>query len=423
MDFGAAMKGAFLAAFLTCAGLARGGSDLAGTTDLIASKFGAGARAVAMGDAFTAVGGDPSSLSYNPAGVMSSRSAVEAGYGSWFGGVSTQNLQGLASLGDAGSLGLGFTYLSFPGQDGTVRTETSADPNSNFVSTGSFVPMEYLVQGGYGLPVGKIYSVGLAVKAGDVQLDGTTAMSAAADLGALAKFLDDQLCLGVSVQNISLAGNGPLAFKAGADYHLLDGNLMLVADADVPVDNVPDAGFGLEYRVAFSGGALLPRAGYRYDNIFNPWSAGVGIRVGGWNLDFAAVPTGDFGLSYRGTAGFTFGSSVSRGESGRAAAATDVLSTGKLLIVKRPTLVPGATAFHFVVQAPAEVRFAVYHGGKFYRIIPYGKMQPGAYKLHFDGKGDDGYPLPAGDYSFQFRAIGEDGTIDSQLGHFSCCHP
>ncbi len=90
----------------------------------------------------------------------------------------------------------------------------------------------------------------------------------------------------------------PLLMRAGVGYRALDDKLLIGLETDVPTDNALVVAVGMEYAVADK---FYPRLGYRYNDIFNPWTAGLGMKFDQWGFDLSVVPFGELGLTYRGS--------------------------------------------------------------------------------------------------------------------------
>src|SRR6266852_2891154 len=77
-------------------------------------SVGVGARAVGMGESFTAVADDLSALHYNPAGLGQLKSTqLSLMHDSYLDGGFYDTLGFAYSLGDSGTLGLGLNYLNY----------------------------------------------------------------------------------------------------------------------------------------------------------------------------------------------------------------------------------------------------------------------------------------------------------------------
>lgn len=313
------MRGVLAAALLAApasAFAAFGASDV-GTTTAQFLQLGVGARAVGMGQAFSAVADDASAMYWNPAGLTQTEARavtfMHSAYidSSFFDyGAYAQN------LGARGAFGASVQYYSAGSIPGT---------DVNGVGTGNFTPNDVALAGGYAYRLQGLaswldgYSLGLAAKYIRSTI-ATTAETGAADLGILSPgYLDGKLHWALTASNIGgdlkfdQEGDPiPLIIKAGGSYHISD--LWLVAaDLAAPRSNSPYGAFGTEYRMPFAGGmSLAGRLGYNTQTTtsiggFTGASFGVGLGARQFDADFAFVPFGQLGQTFRMSLSMRFG--------------------------------------------------------------------------------------------------------------------
>jgi hypothetical protein len=282
-----------------------------GTTAATFIKLGTGARAIAMGEAYVALSGDSNTLSYNPAGMAGALSDIELTQDSWFEGANAEDLSGLMDLGSEGSFGANINYLSIPNQQVTERIAETADPTQNFAVIGSFTPYDTYGTVSYANSISKMLDYGVSLKASQQSIDGDNGVGLGADIGLISNTAIEGLVLGASIQNLGLpvklvqdSFNLPEIVRFGTSYTPLGKGLVLSAEFDMPNDAQSVLALGIEYNL---GNTLYPRFGYRFDGIFNPWSAGFGFKIRGVDLDLATVPYGDLGQTYRATVSYRFG--------------------------------------------------------------------------------------------------------------------
>jgi hypothetical protein len=301
----------FCAALTFCCAHAR--ADVAGTGTTAATfvKLGTGARAIAMGEAYTAVGSDTDDLSYNPAGIQSSLSTLELTHNSWFEGAFAETLAGIANFGPSGTLGANLNYLSIPNQQLTDLVGQTGNPQNDFLVIGSFSPYDAYGTVSYANTWGEHFTYGASFKASGQSINSQLGVGIGVDLGGMYQLPIDGLVLGAAVQNLGLPVqlltdkfDLPEIARLGASYKAFKKKLLVSADFDLPNDAADVFAVGLEYDVQ---GSFFPRIGYRLDGIYNPWSAGFGAKFGSINLDFATVPYGPLGQTYRFSIGYTFG--------------------------------------------------------------------------------------------------------------------
>jgi len=251
-----------------------------------------------MGEAFTGLANDPNALFWNPAGLGQVGTVqLSCAHQEWFGGIRDENLGLVLPLGP-GSLGLGAVYSTtdnieiWDPQTGTSRLVTS---RSGYAAAG------------YGVRLGRSLYLGLAAKGLYDGLVEQTGSGGCADIGLLWR-LSRSFRIGVAGQHLGWGmryGSRdymlPMSLRLGTSVERA--KLRLLFDANVPRAGNPDLHIGGEYLVY---DILSVRAGYRLGpqdwRTLSWWSgvtAGLGITLGGFALDYAFVPYGRLGLTHR----------------------------------------------------------------------------------------------------------------------------
>lgn len=277
-------------------------SDMKGTTALGFLKAGAGARAAALGGAYTALGDDASALYWNPAGLnrVEKRSLVlmRAGY---VGSVTFNYAAYAGRLKGIGAYGASLNYMSA----GSV-----SETDDQGFETGTMNPGDTALTLGFAGASGG-WNFGASYKFINSRLK-TSASAHAFDIGALSpRYLNGRLNFGFALLNLG----GPVKYetkkerlpfiaKAGAAYRL-SSRVGLSSDVCFPVDETPYGALGAEFlmysreklkffwRAGFNSGTMGDFGG------FNGFSAGIGFVFGDIRADYAAVPMGVLGLSNR----------------------------------------------------------------------------------------------------------------------------
>jgi hypothetical protein len=333
----------FLPIWLVCLpGLLHCGAEGVGTTSFPLLKLGSGARPAALGEAFVALADDASCLAYNPAGMSRLlHGEIQATHTEWLKGFRYENLGSFFSLNEGGMLGGSISALIAPAMSSAEQVAETADPSLNYILGGEFTPLDFAGTLSYSRPLAPGLLGGGSLKILAESLDRRTALGLACDAGVLYQTGLEGLSLGMAIQNLGLpasaGGQGfypPLLLRAGSALRFLKDQGKLALEADLAADAAPVLALGAEWDF---DAILQPRLGYRYNQGFNPWSAGLGVRLGTWGLDFAAVPAGDLGLAYRGTLYWRFGGPVAGLASGNPGLA---LATG----LKEAVILPRATA-------------------------------------------------------------------------------
>lgn len=304
-----------LAAGALCLSAAAAYASGPGTTAANFLKIPVGARESALGGAFTAVGGVPGAVFYNPAGLSMLESlALDYSYNNYYSGIS-QHSAAVARPAAGGAWGLGLNYL----QVGAFNSYDAQDnPTGKVSAYGAAVSLGY--GGGFktGLAFLPSLRYGLAGKYLTENLDGSGADGAALDAGLLLVTGLNGLALGAAAENAAasrLDFDGPGArparkFKTGLSYRAGSRSVatLLSAEAAFPEDGPGYFSSGLESTLY---GALALRVGYTsFGDAANGVTFGLGLSVPerfgrGVRLDYAFGSTYDFGnihkfgISYR----------------------------------------------------------------------------------------------------------------------------
>ncbi|MEW6517599.1 MAG: PorV/PorQ family protein [candidate division FCPU426 bacterium] len=266
-------------------------------------EVGIGSRAVGMGEAFTAVADDVSSLYWNPAGLGGLKSAqVLLMHNQWLQNVLFEHGAVSAPL-PAGSLAASVTFVNY----GTMDKIDDAGR-----VTGSFSAYDLSLALGYGLDLSPALSAGLAVKLPWSQVDQQNTFSLAADAGLLYRWPGwEPLRIGLALRNLGTRVQDysqPLQSRLGVALVNWPQNLVFSLDADWrPLENSWRGELGAEYRCF---GLLAARAGYQHPFAETGLGSGLsGLTLGAgfsqrfaetvFNLDYVFVPYGDLGSTHR----------------------------------------------------------------------------------------------------------------------------
>ncbi|MBI4424400.1 MAG: hypothetical protein HY554_11760, partial [Elusimicrobia bacterium] len=160
----------------------------------------------------------------------------------------------------------------------------------------------------YGLGLSTRASLGASVKLVDQTLDGVRATSLAVDAGGLAR--SGRLSLGGGVRNLGAAPRFretadplPWLVYGGVAWAVRPGWLA-AADLRLPRDRGPSVALGTERSRDFAGGLRASvRAGFNSANVdaggLAGASLGVGVALRSLRFDFAWVPFGTLGDTFR----------------------------------------------------------------------------------------------------------------------------
>jgi hypothetical protein len=275
-----------------------GGSEL---------KIGLGPRPVAMGEAFVGLADDLNTTAWNPAGLAQMK-GYQAGFmhNIYLQETSQEYLAYAQNLFEGAGLGVNLTYFNY----GSL--EKINDVGGFPQMTGqSFTPTVLTASVGYGQWLGQSLALGAAVKFLSQHIDTESYSAVAADLGALFKPGVDGLQIGLAVQNLGtqLAQSSlPMNAKVGLGYLVPakfgDKDIWnAVLDVNVPFGDTKylSVNVGTEYWIS---GAVAARVGYKVKDTgdlggVTGLTAGLGIKLSMFNLDYAMVSFGDLGLSHQ----------------------------------------------------------------------------------------------------------------------------
>ncbi|MBI5210040.1 MAG: PorV/PorQ family protein [Elusimicrobia bacterium] len=288
-------------------------------------RLGVGARAVAMGEAFTTLADDASAVYWNPAGMaeIRKRSATFM-HAQYLGSLSFDYLSYAQKLpGDFGAAGASLHYLSA----GEIMETDDAG-----VDLGKFRPYDLAFSLSYAYrlsertevaidpdeerPVDEFrwlrgFTFGLTAKLVHSRIT-SSAQTGAVDLGLQSPlYLDERLRFGAAVQNIGgtlkfdqESEALPFAAKAGASFLFTD-ELTGAAEGVVPREAAPYLALGAEYRRRVRGQwQAAGRLGFNSRTVgevagVTGLSMGLGAVYKDYHLDYALVPLGSLGPTHQ----------------------------------------------------------------------------------------------------------------------------
>jgi len=275
-------------------------SDESGTVGASFLKFGAGARSLSMGEAYTAVAGGVDALFWNPANLSRTRSFeytlthqplleftdFDVGAGSWSDGKY--------------SLAIGMTRLTHDDLDVLDLSGTKVR---------SFEAFDQQIIVGASVGKGK-WGLGGAVKQVKSKIDNVTADTFAVDIGlSFPGLLNQRFSHGISIQNIGSKlrydnekYSLPFLVKFGSQMSLGTRSLVSV-DVGFPKDNDPYGAIGTELALVSKDQLRFKlRSGYHTKRRDIGGLSGLGIGGGlelfNLRLDYAWLPYEDFGQSH-----------------------------------------------------------------------------------------------------------------------------
>jgi len=300
-------------------------------------------RAVGMGNTFSAVANDASTMFWNPAGMENIEGgAVYASYVNWPADIGLNAVAATMTLEGIGSIGVNFLMLDV----GLMTRNDVYNPAGN---GGTFGVEDWAIGLSYSRSLTDRFALGATVKLIHEKLADWEDNGWAVDLGGFYNTGYKDITIGFSIQNfgpdfrfdvdddqdgkinedkldgIDNDGDGlrdedteeagvplPTAFKFGVSMPIMrsgDNSLVINAEIVHPNDNKENYNIGAEY---WYGGMFALRGGYSMnmdagDGLF----AGAGFKldladIGAVNLDYAFADMGLLDIVHRASIGFSF---------------------------------------------------------------------------------------------------------------------
>lgn len=280
-------------------------NDNAGTSAFSFLKINIGARAVAMGGAFTGLADDESALYYNPAGIARLEdNRFIAGYNNLYFDMQSGFLGIIRKRGFDRSIAL---YVSYLNLGNLVQTDQMGN------ITGDFGASDIVIGATYALVHKETIAFGVSGKIIYESVQNFSSTGLALDLGAHYHKFRSRFQAGFMVQNLGLQLSSlgddksslPVTFRLGSAYQLKRIPIQFTADIILPTDNDLDFAFGAEY---FESKPVYLRLGW---NTFgsNFQTAGSSRAAGGLSAGFGIDVKEHLNFAYSITAGSDLGDS------------------------------------------------------------------------------------------------------------------
>ena len=285
-------------------GLAQGG-DFSGTSAANFLKLGVGARAMAMGDAATAIVDDASALYWNVGAITRVENDISFTFSTMDWLVDTRNsyLSTVLKFKNFGSIGVDLQYLDF----GTIEETTVYDQNG----TGRYFSASDLAFGiGYAKELTDRFSFGIKIKYIREDIANASADAFGVDVGAVFRtsFLNNNLRLAAALSNFgsklkfsgrdlavtySIPGNPsgkqipaelttqewelPLLFRFGiSNYFVNNEDWLALASFEVLDSRDYEVRYNLGAEIGYNQTFFL-RGGYKFNYNEVSYTAGIGI--------------------------------------------------------------------------------------------------------------------------------------------------
>lgn len=270
-----------------------------------------GARAQGVGNAFTAMADDSTSVFWNAAGLSKVKyTEASLSYNSWFVDTSIQYLTGAMNTGKNSGAGAGLVFINMG--------EIDFIDDTGLISGTTLRPFSLILSAGYGTAVFDYYSDIMKSKpdmslslgvSGKIILnsDGEDlSHGALLDIGAIMD-IGDRVKAAINLKNLGAVSYGmsPIAAIAGGCFKVLSDDVneaLLAAEARYGIDGVLELALGAEYSFASS---FFARAGYEWQSNYQTsagtiagLNAGVGVKLQAFTLDYTISFNGGLGTSH-----------------------------------------------------------------------------------------------------------------------------
>ncbi|NIA28882.1 MAG: PorV/PorQ family protein [Actinobacteria bacterium] len=283
-------------------------------------KFEIGARAVAMGGAYTAISGDPNCIFYNPAGTaFVDGLALAFNHSQWIADISYQSGVLVYNAGRFGNFSLDYMTANYGSFE---RTIVDAHAWEGYQSLGDFNIGEYAIGLGYARQITDRFFIGGQTKYAYQKLGTSTIWEyvgsdfeaernvnnvtdvVAYDFGTYYNSGFKNLCIGMSVQNFANKPI-PLNFRFGLAMDINEvffpnaknNRLVLACDVMHPRDYAERMVYGLEYQYKEF---FALRAGYKANYDTQGLTGGLGLKMEYMNIklqfDYAFSDMGALGV-------------------------------------------------------------------------------------------------------------------------------
>jgi hypothetical protein len=272
-----------------------------GTSGFVFLRLGNGARATGMGEAFTAVTDDATSIYWNPAGMANVEGVdLNVTHTEWLVDIRFEQISVVNEM-FGGSVGLSFTGLYY-GEMDRYDNYPSLSPN------GTFNPYDLALAGGYARDILPNLAIGASVKFIYEKIDFESASGWAVDLGVTHRSMIEGLTLAASVLNLGPQAKfveekfyPPLQLRGGASYRYdserLRGHFIVASDVVFPNDGDVKVHFGAEYNYRTF---LSVRGGYKANYYVQGPTLGLGVIYKNLAFDYGWAPMEfDLGDSHR----------------------------------------------------------------------------------------------------------------------------
>ncbi len=280
-----------------------------GTSGAQFLKIGAGARPTAMGDSFVGIADDINAVYYNPAGLANlSHPELTAMHTQWFQGINY----------DFGAFVLPSEYGAFAVSVATLKVDDHIKRGADESNEGTFEALDAAYGLSYARSLYSNLSLGLTARYIHQEIDTAKASTWSGDVGLLKRFEEKPLTVGLAIrhlgQNVRFSEESdplPTEIDLGVGSAVLRDRLKLGFDIKRPRDNDLQFGTGAEWKQALRGDfKYAVRGGYNSSGTDADGTTGISLGAGlgfrQFDFDFAWVPFGILGHTFRYSASLRF---------------------------------------------------------------------------------------------------------------------
>lgn len=266
-----------------------------------------GGRAVAMGGAYTGLAEDPYALHYNPGALARSPHEITFAHNEYLLDLSQEYVAYAHPL-SVGVIGASINYFDYGDFDRTTHAVgfTGVAAPTGYLGSGRFGANNLALSIGYARALGDAgFHVGAALKYIQQDIDNFSGQAVAGDFGVYWRRGDAPVSLGLSLLNVGdklktgrRADDLPIEIRFGGAWRVLPERFTLSADVSkVSGDDRLSGHVGGEYWVAQM---LALRAGYSsVSDEGTGFTAGVGVRLDRFQLDYAYADEDEIGDAHR----------------------------------------------------------------------------------------------------------------------------
>jgi len=279
---------------------------LVGTTSSNFLKIPPFARAVGMGEAFTAISDGTYGIYYNPAGLTSALGfEIQMTHIQWFQDINYEFFTMVTPMPvfNIGKFGVGFAWFQVDKMANTsaLSPQVLSDLNNpiydqnfwNGLVQNYFSPYDYSAILCYALDLRDDLSAGINLKYTSENINGTSGFAVTGDIGGMYKMNVDSnnfVRVGLTLSNIGSAltmqeqgFEPPAMLSLGVSDSLFSNSLLLAAQAEAQIDNSMLYSLGAEY---WFYNIVAVRLGYKLGSINQP-TFGAGIKYNNFEFDYA----------------------------------------------------------------------------------------------------------------------------------------